>query len=105
MQIRPTEQTLKGPPERFTGDAWFDMIVAGVEPSRIRSSIVHFAPGARNAWHVHPSSATARSSRPCEGRNDEKREGDEGRSGDFLWGHRPSERGGMRDRIRGGATS
>jgi hypothetical protein len=44
MQIRPTEQTLKGPPERFTGDAWFDMIVTGFEPSRIRSSIVHFAP-------------------------------------------------------------
>jgi quercetin dioxygenase-like cupin family protein len=29
------------------------MIVTGDEPSRIRSSIVHFAPGARNAWHVH----------------------------------------------------
>jgi quercetin dioxygenase-like cupin family protein len=53
MEIRPTAQTLKGPPERFTGDAWFDMIVSGPAPSRIRSSIVHFAPGARNAWHVH----------------------------------------------------
>jgi quercetin dioxygenase-like cupin family protein len=53
MQIRPTQPTSKGPPERFTGDAWFDMMVTGVEPSRIRSSIVYFAPGARNAWHVH----------------------------------------------------
>jgi quercetin dioxygenase-like cupin family protein len=53
MEIRSTAPTVKGPPERFTGDAWFDMIVAGTGPSRIRSSIVHFAPGARNAWHVH----------------------------------------------------
>jgi quercetin dioxygenase-like cupin family protein len=53
MQIRSTQPTLKGPPERFTGDAWFDMIVTGAEPSRIRSSIVRFAPRARNAWHAH----------------------------------------------------
>jgi hypothetical protein len=52
MQIRSTERTLKGPPERFTGDAWFDMIVTGAEPSRIRSSIVHFAPGARNGAEI-----------------------------------------------------
>ena len=58
MQIRSTEPTVKGTPERFTGDAWFDAIVTGVEPSRIRSSIVHFAPGARNAWHVHAAGQT-----------------------------------------------
>jgi quercetin dioxygenase-like cupin family protein len=53
MEILPKQPTSKGPPERFTGDAWFDMIVRGDPPSRVRSSIVHFAPGARNAWHAH----------------------------------------------------
>ena len=29
------------------------MIARGEEPSRLRVSLVHFAPGARNAWHAH----------------------------------------------------
>lgn len=53
MEILPKQPTTKGPPERFTGDAWFDLIVRADEPSRIRASVVHFAPGARNAWHSH----------------------------------------------------
>ena len=53
MEILPKQPTTKGPPERFTGDAWFDLIVRGEAPSRIRASIVRFAPGARNAWHAH----------------------------------------------------
>jgi quercetin dioxygenase-like cupin family protein len=58
MEILPKPPTTKGPPDRFTGDAWFDLIVRGVPPSRIRASIVRFAPGARNAWHAHPVGQT-----------------------------------------------
>jgi quercetin dioxygenase-like cupin family protein len=44
---------VKAPAETFTGDAWFDVIAAGQEPSRIRVNVVRFAPRARNAWHAH----------------------------------------------------
>jgi len=53
MEIRPKELTAKAPAETFTGDAWYDVIARGEEPSRIRVNIVRFAPGARNAWHAH----------------------------------------------------
>jgi quercetin dioxygenase-like cupin family protein len=53
MQILKKQPTVKAPAETFTGDAWFDVIVRGEEPSRIRVSVVRFAPGARNAWHAH----------------------------------------------------
>jgi quercetin dioxygenase-like cupin family protein len=58
MEIRPATPTTKAGADRFTGDAWFDLIVHGEPPSRLRSSIVRFAPGARNAWHVHPVGQT-----------------------------------------------
>ena len=53
MDIHPQQPTVKAPAETFTGDAWFDVIAKGEEPSRIRVSVVRFAPGARNAWHAH----------------------------------------------------
>jgi quercetin dioxygenase-like cupin family protein len=53
MEILPKPPTAKAPAETFTGDAWIDRIVTGQEPSRIRAAFVRFAPGARNAWHVH----------------------------------------------------
>jgi quercetin dioxygenase-like cupin family protein len=53
MEILPKLPTRKAEPERFTGDAWFDHIVRGEAPSRIRAAIVRFSPGARNAWHTH----------------------------------------------------
>ena len=53
MQILKKQPTVKAPAETFTGDAWFDVIARGEEPSRIRVSVVRFAPGARNAWHAH----------------------------------------------------
>ncbi|MFL5645686.1 MAG: cupin domain-containing protein [Chloroflexota bacterium] len=52
--MQPREhQTTKAPSERFTGDAWIDIIIEGEEPSRVRAAFVRFAPGARNAWHAH----------------------------------------------------
>ena len=53
MQILKKLPTVKAPAETFTGEAWFDVIARGEEPSRIRVSVVRFAPGARNAWHAH----------------------------------------------------
>lgn len=53
MEIKAKQSTVKAPAETFTGDAWFDVIARGEEPSRIRVNLVRFAPGARNAWHSH----------------------------------------------------
>ena len=53
MQILKKQRTVKAPAETFTGDAWYDVIARGDEPSRIRVNVVRFAPGARNAWHAH----------------------------------------------------
>jgi quercetin dioxygenase-like cupin family protein len=53
MEIQPKQPSVKAPAETFTGDAWLDVIVRGEGESRIRVSLVRFAPGARNAWHAH----------------------------------------------------
>lgn len=46
-------QTSKGPDDRFTGDVHPTIVLVGDEPSRVRMGSVHFAPGARTAWHSH----------------------------------------------------
>ena len=53
MQILPKQPSVKGPAHMFTGDVWFDVIVKGEDPLRVRANSVHFAPGARTAWHSH----------------------------------------------------
>jgi quercetin dioxygenase-like cupin family protein len=53
MEIRPKPTTVKAPAETFIGDAWFDVIARGEAPSRVRVTLVRFAPGTRNAWHAH----------------------------------------------------
>jgi quercetin dioxygenase-like cupin family protein len=58
MQITPRRPTTKADADTFTGDAWIDTIVRGEEPSRIRAAVVRFAPGTRNAWHVHAMGQT-----------------------------------------------
>ncbi len=58
MQFLPKHPTGKAPAETFTGDAYIDLIVRGEEPSRTRVALVHFAPGARNAWHAHAAGQT-----------------------------------------------
>ena len=58
MQKLPGQPTVKAPADTFTGDAWFDVIVRGEAPSRVRVSVVRFAPGARNAWHAHAAGQT-----------------------------------------------
>ncbi len=53
MEILAKQATTKGPVDMFTGDVWFDVIAKGEPPSRMRVNAVHFAPGARTAWHSH----------------------------------------------------
>jgi len=51
--IRSGNDTGKGPAEWFTGDVYVDVIAAAPAPARAQGYLVHFAPGARTAWHTH----------------------------------------------------
>jgi quercetin dioxygenase-like cupin family protein len=53
MQVLSKQPTSKGPEQMFSGDVWFDVIMKGEPPSRVRTNTVRFAPGARTAWHSH----------------------------------------------------
>lgn len=53
MQILPKRPTTKASAATFTGDAWFDTLVGDEDHPHLRAAVVHFAPGARNAWHMH----------------------------------------------------
>jgi quercetin dioxygenase-like cupin family protein len=53
VELVEKQPSVKGPPERFTGDVYLDAIARGEEPSRVRVNAVHFSPGARTAWHSH----------------------------------------------------
>ena len=59
MQItRSSSDTIVGPADWFTGTVHLDMIATPSEPSRVQAANVHFAPGARTAWHTHPLGQT-----------------------------------------------
>src|SRR5437660_5759709 len=58
MEIQAKQATVKGPPETFTGDVWFDVITRGEDYARMRVNVVRFAPSARTAWHAHPGGQT-----------------------------------------------
>lgn len=47
-------RSTRGPADWFTGDVWMDEIAVLPAPGLLRALQVHFAPGARTAWHVHP---------------------------------------------------
>lgn len=51
-------KTSIAPSSHFTGTVFSDEVVVGVAPSRMRASVVSFAPGARTAWHSHPVGQT-----------------------------------------------
>lgn len=53
MEIVTKQPVTKAPADTLTGDAWFDVIAKGEQPSRMRVNVVRFAPGAHNAWHRH----------------------------------------------------
>jgi hypothetical protein len=45
LEILSKQPSVKAPAETFTGDAWYDVIAQGREPSRLRVNVVRFAPG------------------------------------------------------------
>ena len=50
--------TTPGPAGWFTGAVLIDAVAAPAEGSRLAAASVHFAPGARTAWHTHPHGQT-----------------------------------------------
>ncbi len=59
MQITRNEAaTSPGPADWFTGAVYLDTVAAPAAGSRISAANVHFTPGARTAWHTHPSGQT-----------------------------------------------
>ncbi|WAL69064.1 cupin domain-containing protein [Amycolatopsis cynarae] len=54
MHVSRTPATSAAPVQWFTGQAWIDPIATPEGASRSRIDNVHFAPGARTAWHRHP---------------------------------------------------
>lgn len=47
-------QSKPGPADWFTGEVWMDDVGSVPAPVPVRALHVHFTPGARTAWHVHP---------------------------------------------------
>jgi quercetin dioxygenase-like cupin family protein len=59
MQItRNSLDTNPGPADWFTGTVYIDPLATPSPPSRVAAASVHFAPGARTAWHNHPLGQT-----------------------------------------------
>ncbi|HZU17927.1 MAG TPA: cupin domain-containing protein [Candidatus Dormibacteraeota bacterium] len=56
--IRDDVATGRGPAEWFTGLVLIDAVAVPEGRSRLMASMVHFAPGARTAWHRHPNGQT-----------------------------------------------
>lgn len=52
------QTTIDGPGEWFTGRVTISSQFQREAPSRVGGAIVHFEPGARTAWHVHPLGQT-----------------------------------------------
>jgi len=51
-------ETTPGPRDWFTGVVYIDAVAAPSNGSRLNASSVHFTPGARTAWHIHPRGQT-----------------------------------------------
>src|ERR1700754_2838037 len=59
MQITRTgSETTVGPADWFDGGVYIDVVSTPSPTSRVMGGIVHFAPGARTAWHTHPAGQT-----------------------------------------------
>ena len=59
MQItRNSVESTPGPSEWFTGSVYIDAVATPSGASRVSASSVHFTPGARTAWHIHPNGQT-----------------------------------------------
>jgi len=58
MITRNSIGTNQGPREWFTGAVYIDAVAVPSNASRLNASSVHFTPGARTAWHMHPNGQT-----------------------------------------------
>ena len=59
MQItRSSIETTRGPADWFAGEVYLDAVAAPQAGSPVSAALVHFAPGARTAWHTHPHGQT-----------------------------------------------
>jgi quercetin dioxygenase-like cupin family protein len=58
LEIQAKSPTVKGPVEWFTGDVWIDPVGQGHGSTPTTVGLVHFAPGARTAWHSHAVAQT-----------------------------------------------
>ncbi|MGN6431431.1 MAG: (R)-mandelonitrile lyase [Gaiellaceae bacterium] len=59
MEItRNSIDTAAGSSHWFTGAVYIDPVAAPSGSVRVSAAHVHFAPGARTAWHVHPNGQT-----------------------------------------------
>ena len=58
MELITLPPTGRGAADRFTGDVYVTQISAPSAPSYLSAGIVHFTPGARTNWHVHPNGQT-----------------------------------------------
>lgn len=58
MRINRGSPTAVGPAEWFTGSVHLDAVATPSPPSGLAALSVHFAPGARTAWHTHPVGQT-----------------------------------------------
>ena len=50
--------TMTGPAGWFAGSVYIDVVSMPSPDTRVMGGIVHFAPGARTAWHTHPNGQT-----------------------------------------------
>ena len=50
--------TMAGPGDWFAGNVYIDVVSMPSPDTRVMGGIVHFAPGARTAWHTHPAGQT-----------------------------------------------
>jgi quercetin dioxygenase-like cupin family protein len=57
VEMLDRQPSVKGPADWFTGDVYFDVIAPGTQ-TRGKVNTVHFAPGARTAWHRHANGQT-----------------------------------------------
>ena len=58
MDVQPSTPTTKGPSDWFTSDVWIDPLAQGHGASPMSVGSVHFAQGARTAWHRHATGQT-----------------------------------------------
>jgi quercetin dioxygenase-like cupin family protein len=50
-----SQPSLKGPPEYFTGNVRIDPLFSAKDAAPFSGGHVTFEPGARSAWHIHPT--------------------------------------------------